>query len=153
MKTIDVVSTKSTRVLAVLAVIGLVASGAQAQRPTATGAACKNLMCCSGTMLWDSGASQSFLARAHISTKVACHECFARPLCSGGCYHEAYVRYKDPTLPNLHYCEWIRAWTDLGLQTYARIMNAHPGFFEKFESRKEAPAKRVEAGSERYEEV
>ncbi|NRA95611.1 MAG: quinohemoprotein amine dehydrogenase maturation protein [Planctomycetes bacterium] len=86
----------------------------------------------------DEEKRREFLEAGHISTKVACHECFARPLCSGGCYHEAYVRYEDATKPNLHYCEWIRAWTDLGLRTYGRIMNANPGYMARFEDRRAA---------------
>ena len=34
------------------------------------------------------------------------------PLCSGGCYHEAHTRYGETAHPNLHYCEWIRGWTE-----------------------------------------
>jgi len=75
----------------------------------------------------------AFLESAHISKKVACHECFARPHCSGGCYHEAYVRYADAAQPNLHYCEWVRAWTALGLECYARIALHNPRFLERFE--------------------
>ncbi len=75
----------------------------------------------------------TFLAQSHVSKKIACHDCFARPTCAGGCYHEAYVRYADPTAPNLHYCDWIRAWTDLGLRTYALIANRNPAFFARFE--------------------
>ena len=88
----------------------------------------------------DEEKRREFLEAGHISTKIACHECFARPLCSGGCYHEAYVRYDDATKPNLHYCEWIRAWTDLGLRTYGRIMNANPGYMTRFEDRTAAAA-------------
>lgn len=83
----------------------------------------------------DEDKRREFLESGHISTKIACHECFARPLCSGGCYHEAYVRYEDATKPNLHYCEWIRAWTDLGLRTYGRVMNANPSYMTRFEDR------------------
>lgn len=74
-----------------------------------------------------------FLSDGHIDKKVECHTCFARPVCSGGCYHEALVRYGDAAHPNLHYCDWIRSWTDLGLQTYARIMNGNPSWFDALE--------------------
>ncbi|MBI5364736.1 MAG: quinohemoprotein amine dehydrogenase maturation protein [Planctomycetes bacterium] len=74
-----------------------------------------------------------FLDSVHISKKVACHACFARPHCSGGCYHEAYVRYQDATQPNLHYCDWVRAWTALGLECYAVIAQENPAFLERFE--------------------
>jgi len=88
----------------------------------------------------DEERRQAFLEAGHISQKPECHKCFAKPLCSGGCYHEAHVRYGDATTPNLHYCEWIRSWTDLGLRTYARIMNESPSWMERFESAS-APAR------------
>lgn len=74
-----------------------------------------------------------FLDSVHVSKKIACHDCFARPHCSGGCYHEAYVRYQDATQPNLHYCDWVRAWTALGLDCYAEIARKNPAFLERFE--------------------
>ena len=76
-----------------------------------------------------------FLRRGHVNTKVACHNCWARPLCAGGCYHEAYVRYEDASQPNLHYCDWIRAWTQMGLDAYAKIMNGNPNYFDAFETK------------------
>ena len=81
----------------------------------------------------DEERRRAFLEAGHISTKIACHTCFARPLCSGGCYHEAHVRYADASQPNLHSCEWIRAWMDLGLKSYARIMDANPSYFSRYE--------------------
>ena len=44
------------------------------------------------------------------------------------------MRYSDPSQPNLHYCDWIRAWTDLGLRTYARIATENPSFLDRFDS-------------------
>ncbi len=81
----------------------------------------------------DETKRSDFLARGHISQKIACHDCFARPHCSGGCYHEAYIRYGDASQPNLHYCEWVRAWTDLGLRSYARIVRENPTYFDRYE--------------------
>ena len=60
----------------------------------------------------DREAQQAFLEKHHLANKTDCSTCWARPLCSGGCYHEAHTRYGDTTQPNLHYCEWIRGWTD-----------------------------------------
>jgi uncharacterized protein len=82
----------------------------------------------------DEAKRGDFLRRGHISQKIDCNSCFARPHCSGGCYHEAHVRYGDATRANLHYCDWVRSWTDLGLSAYARIMNRNSAFFERFES-------------------
>ena len=55
-------------------------------------------------------------------------QCWARPLCSGGCYHEAHTRYGDTARANLHYCEWIRAWTDTCLRIYGELAARNPAF-------------------------
>lgn len=84
----------------------------------------------------DRARQQAFLDRGHIDGKYDCHACFARPLCAGGCHHEAYVRYGDTGHPNLHYCDWIREWTDLCLRIYGTIYAQNPGFLENFAERK-----------------
>jgi len=76
------------------------------------------------------------LTRAHISTKYDCKSCWARPVCSGGCYHEAYVRYGDTSHANLHYCDWIRGWTDVCLRIYGAIASQNPKYLERFDERK-----------------
>ena len=76
----------------------------------------------------------AFLQKAHVDQKTDCTQCFARPLCAGGCYHEAHVRYGDATHANLHYCEWIRGFVDLGLSVYGRILSRNPRFFARFET-------------------
>jgi uncharacterized protein len=81
----------------------------------------------------DEAVRTDFLKRGHVQNKIDCQSCFARPVCAGGCYHEAHVRYGDATKANLHYCDWIRSWTDVGLQSYARIMDGNPDFFARFE--------------------
>ncbi len=82
----------------------------------------------------DETVRTAFLQQAHVDQKTDCTQCFARPLCAGGCYHEAHVRYGNATLANLHYCEWIRGFIDLGLSTYARIQTGNPQFFARFDS-------------------
>ncbi len=77
-----------------------------------------------------------FLKRGHIHAKYDCHTCWARPLCAGGCHHEAFVRYGDTGHPNLHYCDWIRSWTDLCLQIYGEIATRNPQFLDTFDRRK-----------------
>lgn len=79
-----------------------------------------------------------FLGRGHINVKTDCSQCFARPLCAGGCHHEAYVRYGDTGHPNLHYCDWIRGWTDNCLRIYGAIAAQNPSFLEHFSERKAA---------------
>ncbi|MCU1275438.1 MAG: peaB [Bryobacterales bacterium] len=84
----------------------------------------------------DRDKQADFLERGHISRKLECHTCWARPVCSGGCYHEAYVRYQDTGHANLHYCDWIRGWTDLCLGIYGEIAARNPKFLAHFDERR-----------------
>jgi len=77
-----------------------------------------------------------FLNRGHINSKYDCHTCWARPLCAGGCHHEAFVRYGDTGHPNLHYCDWIRNWTDTCLRIYGTVSALNPDFLQYFAERK-----------------
>jgi len=76
----------------------------------------------------DHGAQATFLETHHIDNKTDCSTCWARPLCAGGCYHEAHTRYGTTTQPNLHYCEWIRAWTNTCLEVYGTLAEKRPEF-------------------------
>lgn len=84
----------------------------------------------------DQAKQSDFLSRGHINAKYDCHACFARPLCAGGCHHEAFVRYGDTGHANLHYCDWIRGWTDLCLRIYGEIAVRNPEYLDRFEQRK-----------------
>ncbi len=61
-----------------------------------------------------------------------CSSCHIRNLCAGGCYHESYIRYNDPTKAVLHYCDIMRDWIDFGLYAYAKIRNNNPKFFDLY---------------------
>ena len=74
-----------------------------------------------------------FLNKHHIADKTDCSQCWARPLCSGGCYHEAHTRYGDTAHANLHYCEWIRGWTDTCLKIYAELAVKNPRYLQQFD--------------------
>jgi uncharacterized protein len=84
----------------------------------------------------DKAKQTDFLTRGNIASKYDCHTCWARPLCAGGCHHEAFVRYGDTGHPNLHYCDWIRDWTDTCLKIYGAIAAGNPGFLQQFAERK-----------------
>jgi uncharacterized protein len=84
----------------------------------------------------DREKQQAFLDRGHIKGKYDCHSCFARPLCAGGCHHEAFVRYGDTGHANLHYCDWIRDWTNTCLNIYGEVSARNPGFLQQFAERK-----------------
>ena len=81
----------------------------------------------------DRDRQQEFLEQHHLANKTDCHTCWARPLCSGGCYHEAYTRTGTTTAPNLHYCEWIRSWTDTCLRIYGELAERNPGYLTIFD--------------------
>jgi len=78
------------------------------------------------------------LEKGHIGKRPECHTCWVRSLCAGGCYHEARVRYGDRFKSNLHYCDWIRRWTALGLEVYATILERNPAFLDRFDQRRAA---------------
>jgi uncharacterized protein len=84
----------------------------------------------------DKSKQNDFLSRGHINAKYDCHTCWARPLCAGGCHHEAFVRYGDTGHPNLHYCDWIRDWTNTCLRIYGTVSVQNPAFLERFAERK-----------------
>lgn len=75
-----------------------------------------------------------FLERHHVAHKTDCSRCWARPLCAGGCYHEAHVRYGDTGKANLHYCDWIRSWTDTCLKVYGEISVKNPDYLRRFDA-------------------
>jgi uncharacterized protein len=81
----------------------------------------------------DREAQQAFLEQHHVANKTDCRACWARPLCSGGCYHEAHTRYGDTTHANLHYCNWIRGWTEVCLQVYGELSERNPAFLAQFD--------------------
>ncbi len=81
----------------------------------------------------DREAQNAFLERHHLANKTDCHTCWARPLCSGGCYHEAHTRYGTSEHANLHYCEWIRGWTDVCLRVYGELAERNPQYLRRFD--------------------
>ena len=84
----------------------------------------------------DRSKQEAFLTRGHVASKYDCQSCWARPLCAGGCHHEAFVRYGDTGHANLHYCDWIREWTDVCLKVYGVLSARNPEFLERFAARK-----------------
>jgi uncharacterized protein len=73
-----------------------------------------------------------FLNGAHIGNKPVCQTCWIRGLCGGGCYHEAYTQFGDGALPNLHYCDFLREWTEYGIGVYMKLQEENPGFVETY---------------------
>jgi uncharacterized protein len=83
----------------------------------------------------DREAQARFLEESHIAEKTDCSRCWARPICAGGCYHEAYTRYGDARRPNLHYCEWIRGWIHTCLEIYGELAERRPEFLRQLGER------------------
>jgi uncharacterized protein len=82
----------------------------------------------------DRTARREFLETHHLGERTECHTCWSRPVCAGGCYHEAYIHYGDTASATLHYCDWIRAWNDLCLRIYGEISVRKPEFLARFDS-------------------
>ena len=82
----------------------------------------------------DKARQFEFLSRHHVTHKTDCNTCWARPLCAGGCYHEAHVRYGDTGRANLHYCDWIRSWTDTCLRLYGELAVRNPSYLQRFDA-------------------
>jgi uncharacterized protein len=82
----------------------------------------------------DREKQEQFLVDHHIASKTDCHTCWARPICSGGCYHEAHTRYGDSSHANLHYCTWVRSWTHTCLEIYGALAEKNPKFLERFDA-------------------
>lgn len=73
-----------------------------------------------------------FLSQRLDRSNTGCETCRIRNLCSGGCYHESYARYGDPTHPTYHYCDLMRDWVDFGIEVYSRIMAENPEFITTY---------------------
>jgi uncharacterized protein len=82
----------------------------------------------------DRAKQEDFLMRHHIANKTDCSTCWARPICAGGCYHEAHTRYGASERPNLHYCEWIRRWTNTCLEVYGTLAERRPEYLAQFDA-------------------
>jgi uncharacterized protein len=82
----------------------------------------------------DRAKQEDFLSRHHIANKTDCSTCWARPICAGGCYHEAHTRYGASERPNLHYCEWIRRWTNTCLEVYGTLAERRPEYLAQFDA-------------------
>jgi len=79
----------------------------------------------------DKPALGRFLAEAADRSQRGCDSCRIRNICAGGCYHESYAQFGEPTRPTYHYCDILRDWVDYGLGVYSRLIDDNPAFFER----------------------
>jgi sulfatase maturation enzyme AslB (radical SAM superfamily) len=63
------------------------------------------------------------LVKRHVLAQSACHSCWARFLCGGGCHHEVVERGRPA-------CDYIRGWLSYCLETYVWVMESHPHFLK-----------------------
>jgi uncharacterized protein len=77
-------------------------------------------------------ARREFLNTHHVGARYDCHTCWARPVCAGGCYHEAFINQGNTSAANLHHCDWIRGWNDVCLKVYGEIAVQNPEFLNRF---------------------
>ena len=71
----------------------------------------------------DRNAREHWLTQRHVHQQQPCKSCWARYLCGGGCHHEVLSRGR-------HACDFIRGWLSHCLQTYTRLIDARPDYFE-----------------------
>jgi uncharacterized protein len=95
----------------------------------------------------DDSRKYGFLEKHHIVNKTDCHTCWARPICSGGCYHEAHTRYGSSQRPNLHFCEWVRSWTDTCLRIYGELAERNPEYLSRFDAAQDGAEQTVTVGA------
>ncbi len=81
----------------------------------------------------DHTARRDFLEQHHIGARPDCHTCWVRPVCAGGCYHEAFINHGNTAASLLKTCDHIRGWIDVCLRIYAEIGIANPKFLERFD--------------------
>ncbi|MBX9599676.1 MAG: quinohemoprotein amine dehydrogenase maturation protein [Bryobacteraceae bacterium] len=84
-----------------------------------------------------------FLEKHHVDDKTDCNRCWARPVCAGGCYHEAHTRFGDTNHPVLHYCDWIRGWTHTCLEIYGELAVKNPAYLRQFDGEEQHEASHV----------
>jgi uncharacterized protein len=73
-----------------------------------------------------------FVNSVQVGNKPVCQTCWIRGICGGGCYHEALQEFGEAALPNLHYCVFLREWTEYGIGVFTELEQKNPGFVEKY---------------------
>ncbi len=94
----------------------------------------------------DRSVRAEFLRSAHVAHKPSCQTCWLKHTCAGGCYHEAWEVQGSALAPNSHYCDYMRSWMQLALETYTELAEAHPDFISRYLTpriRKAPPARAI----------
>ncbi len=72
-----------------------------------------------------------FLRLVNLENKEGCSGCWARYICSGGCYYISELHYGDPSRTHHLYCRFLRKWYEYSIGLYAEIMERCPEFITK----------------------
>jgi uncharacterized protein len=72
-----------------------------------------------------------WLEKVNVHNRSACATCWARYICSGGCYYLSAIEYGDVSQTFTEICDHLRDWYQLGLATYAEIAESCPEFFSR----------------------
>ncbi len=68
----------------------------------------------------------AWLAQVHVHNRSACKSCWARYICSGGCYYLSAIEYGDVSQTFTPICDHLRQWYQMGLAAYADIVETCP---------------------------
>lgn len=79
----------------------------------------------------DHDRQADFLRQVNLENKEGCSGCWARYICSGGCYYISELHYGDPSRTHHLYCRFLRKWYEYGIGLYAEIMERCPEFISK----------------------
>jgi len=79
----------------------------------------------------DHDRQAEFLHTVNLENKEGCSGCWARYICSGGCYYISELHYEDPSRTHHMYCRFLRKWYEYGIGLYAEIMERCPEFITK----------------------
>lgn len=80
----------------------------------------------------DREARVAFLDKANVARKGPCQTCFLKRTCAGGCYHEAWQRMGSAYAPNGHYCDYMRSWMLLAIETYTELAVSNPEYISRY---------------------
>jgi len=75
----------------------------------------------------DRARQTEWLERLHVDRRSDCADCWARYICSGGCYYLSAIEYGDAARTYTPICDHLREWYELGIVTYARLAERPSG--------------------------
>jgi len=87
----------------------------------------------------DASRARACLSDLAVPRREDCGRCWARSLCAGGCHYENHLREEKLGRAAGGSCDFIRAWLELGIRTYASLRREpHPKVLAVLDRRAEA---------------